>query len=312
MVYVPAVVVVGFYFDKWRALANGITSSGSGVGTFVFSPLFSYLIDEYTWKGAMLLLAGIVLHCLVLSSVYRPLRYKVHVCFESVQTDTDKVHVHPDELKEQADIKTLGGSAEVYDATLELDTKAKMDKKYTFSEESKAQSVTNIHSYDRTDLLKSVQLKGHWTAPKHFDPLSEKLGKQSATESLTHINLCTCLKPEISAQLSHSFGNVSSCTSKHFTSYSPAHEITLKPLEKRDIFYSGSLTRLSNIRNYGSGTLEKADTQVKKNMLEAAPSICKLHNLKNTILRITGVYLLKNPVFLFIVAYSVLWTGKYS
>ena len=55
LVYVPAVIAVGFYFEKKRALATGIAVCGSGVGTFVFAPLTSFLLEQYGWKGTLLI-----------------------------------------------------------------------------------------------------------------------------------------------------------------------------------------------------------------------------------------------------------------
>jgi MFS family permease len=42
--------MVGYYFDKKRAMATGIAVCGSGIGTFIFAPLASYLVQEYTWR----------------------------------------------------------------------------------------------------------------------------------------------------------------------------------------------------------------------------------------------------------------------
>ena len=50
----PAVVAVGYYFEKRRALATGISVCGSGVGTFLLAPLATLLLDEFGWKGANL------------------------------------------------------------------------------------------------------------------------------------------------------------------------------------------------------------------------------------------------------------------
>ena len=55
LVYVPAVIAVGFYFEKKRALATGIAVCGSGVGTFVFAPLNTFLLEEYGWRGTLLI-----------------------------------------------------------------------------------------------------------------------------------------------------------------------------------------------------------------------------------------------------------------
>ncbi|GFW20186.1 monocarboxylate transporter 5 [Trichonephila clavipes] len=38
-IYLPAVVTVGFYFDRRRAFATGLAVCGSGVGTFIMAPL---------------------------------------------------------------------------------------------------------------------------------------------------------------------------------------------------------------------------------------------------------------------------------
>ena len=50
LMYLPSIVMVGFYFDKKRALATGIAVCGSGIGTFLFAPLANFLVAEYSWK----------------------------------------------------------------------------------------------------------------------------------------------------------------------------------------------------------------------------------------------------------------------
>jgi MFS family permease len=46
MIYLPAVVCVGYYFEKKRSLATGIAVCGSGFGTFAFAPLATYLVGQ--------------------------------------------------------------------------------------------------------------------------------------------------------------------------------------------------------------------------------------------------------------------------
>lgn len=58
MIYMPAVLTVGFYFERWRALATGLALCGSGVGTFVFAPLTQKLIDNFGWRLTIVILAG--------------------------------------------------------------------------------------------------------------------------------------------------------------------------------------------------------------------------------------------------------------
>ncbi|XP_026846740.1 monocarboxylate transporter 12 [Drosophila persimilis] len=73
LIYLPAIVSVTQYFDSKRSLATGIAVCGSGFGTFVFAPLTEYLIGSYGWRGAMLIIGGIVLNCIIFGAMFRPL-----------------------------------------------------------------------------------------------------------------------------------------------------------------------------------------------------------------------------------------------
>jgi MFS transporter, MCT family, solute carrier family 16 (monocarboxylic acid transporters), member 14 len=73
-IYMSSVITVGLYFEKWRPLATGISLCGSGIGTFVFAPLTTYLVDEYTWRGALLAQAAIVCLCALFGLVFRPIK----------------------------------------------------------------------------------------------------------------------------------------------------------------------------------------------------------------------------------------------
>lgn len=76
MIYLPAVVAVGYYFEKKRSLATGIAVCGSGFGTFVFAPLATFLLEHLNgWRGANLVLAGTILCCALFGALMRPLTY---------------------------------------------------------------------------------------------------------------------------------------------------------------------------------------------------------------------------------------------
>ncbi|XP_044258335.1 monocarboxylate transporter 3 isoform X2 [Tribolium madens] len=75
LIYLPAVVCVGYYFETKRSLATGIAVCGSGVGTFAFAPLATILLDEYGWRGANLILAGMIFNCVLFGALMRPLTY---------------------------------------------------------------------------------------------------------------------------------------------------------------------------------------------------------------------------------------------
>jgi MFS transporter, MCT family, solute carrier family 16 (monocarboxylic acid transporters), member 14 len=57
-IYMPSVIIVGYYFEKWRPLATGIALCGSGVGTFVLAPVSKMMIEQFEWRTTLQIQAG--------------------------------------------------------------------------------------------------------------------------------------------------------------------------------------------------------------------------------------------------------------
>ncbi|KAI8499202.1 hypothetical protein Bbelb_229660 [Branchiostoma belcheri] len=68
-----ALAIVGQYFSKRRAMANSLTAVGASIASMSFPPLFQYLMDEFGWKGALLIIGGIMLNMVVAGALVRPL-----------------------------------------------------------------------------------------------------------------------------------------------------------------------------------------------------------------------------------------------
>ena len=71
--YLPSIIIVGFYFDSRRALATGLAVCGSGVGMFIFAPLAEWLLARYGWRGANWVIAAIILNGIGCGALFRPL-----------------------------------------------------------------------------------------------------------------------------------------------------------------------------------------------------------------------------------------------
>lgn len=63
MVYQPSIIILGFYFEKYRAIATGIAMCGSSLGTVCMSPLFTYLMDNHGWQFTFKVQAGLLSIC---------------------------------------------------------------------------------------------------------------------------------------------------------------------------------------------------------------------------------------------------------
>ncbi|KAA3675918.1 uncharacterized protein DEA37_0002303 [Paragonimus westermani] len=73
-VYLPAVISVNIYFNRKRALANGIATIGSPVGAILFGPVTGHLLQIYQWSNTLVIFAGLLLNCIAFGCLYRPLK----------------------------------------------------------------------------------------------------------------------------------------------------------------------------------------------------------------------------------------------
>ena len=75
MSFTISMVPLGFYFDRHRNLAYGIASSGVGFGFMVLAPITTALIERYTWRGACLIFAGMIMHYYAVALIIDPVTY---------------------------------------------------------------------------------------------------------------------------------------------------------------------------------------------------------------------------------------------
>lgn len=93
MAYLPAVVMVGRYFQKRRALAQGLSTTGTGFGTFLMTVLLKYLCAEYGWRNAMFIQGAVSLNLCVCGALMRPLSPgKVESCSEREEPSALPTH----------------------------------------------------------------------------------------------------------------------------------------------------------------------------------------------------------------------------
>ncbi|XP_019646470.1 PREDICTED: monocarboxylate transporter 12-like [Branchiostoma belcheri] len=76
LMYSPSLAMIGRYFDKRHATANGIAVCGTGVGIIALPPLFQFLIDEFGWRGALLIVGGLLSNGCVCGALMRPIHFE--------------------------------------------------------------------------------------------------------------------------------------------------------------------------------------------------------------------------------------------
>ncbi|NWW47553.1 MOT6 protein, partial [Pedionomus torquatus] len=68
------VTVLGYYFVRWRTLANAIASTGVSLGFTLWPLLSQHLLDEMGWRNTFLIFGGILLNGCVCGAIMRPLQ----------------------------------------------------------------------------------------------------------------------------------------------------------------------------------------------------------------------------------------------
>ena len=80
--YIASFVCVSTYFLSKRPLATSISSCGSSAGTFIFGFLYRVCIDDYGWRGALLVFSGLMLNGVVCGALFRPFSDNTSMDFE--------------------------------------------------------------------------------------------------------------------------------------------------------------------------------------------------------------------------------------
>merc|ERR1711892_305920 len=84
LLFTAGFLIVGTYFDKKRGLSNGLCLTGNALGGVFMPFLVSYLLEEYGYAGAYLIMGGILFHCFILPLLYHPV--EKHMVREVINT----------------------------------------------------------------------------------------------------------------------------------------------------------------------------------------------------------------------------------
>lgn len=143
----PGIIIVSLYFDKHRALANGICVSGTAAGSFVFPMLIEHLVHHFGFHGTILILGGCMLHVCASAALYRPLE---------VTADTPIATVCHNNRSPEAGLRNIASSGGLTTNTTYIGSNDEpTNKKYIehlFLEESK----NRINDYYNTNKFGKV------------------------------------------------------------------------------------------------------------------------------------------------------------
>ncbi|XP_018649290.1 putative monocarboxylate transporter [Schistosoma mansoni] len=72
LVYLPAITVIGHWFEEHRALIVGIVMCGGCLGAGLMAIITPYLAVHFSWRGSLILISGLFSQTLVGIALFRP------------------------------------------------------------------------------------------------------------------------------------------------------------------------------------------------------------------------------------------------
>ena len=306
--YLPATVMVSFYFERKRGIATGISYSGAGIGMVVMAPLSALLVAEYDWKNGIWFIACITLNGMVLGALLRPwelpplsierdctegispvIESELPVCEESPDVTHCKHWSPRDRVNSLHSVRSFPAWSRLH---------ASHEK-------------NNSSEYITTDNIGERKSPDNKRVMKHSDDHLQNL-YQSVLKNSLYINAQTssCQPYSFSCHElnSHSKNQslpLSAKSHKHSDNITHLKHMHLNPLARKDIFYSGSIRNISSQHSLGTHITSTSSIPASMELSESI-SVVGHNTVKQFIKKVFHISIVTNPYFLVILAGSVL------
>lgn len=316
LIYMPSVITVGYYFERWRALATGISLCGSGVGTFIMAPVSSKLIHALGWRDALLVQAGMILLCAFFGLAFRPIK-PIQV---TVSNEPEKEKIL------RPEIRTLTDSRLAYSVPNSVHNTwmgAISNTQYPTAAEIFRGSNHNLDRRPSTDTKPPQTRKLEHMAKKKSSgpPTPEETPQQMPL--LQHHELKTVGEAEEEenengALIDDTIQPVPMTRRRHTVSEREPMKRSIskpvdgsRPMYRDDIFFSGSLQRVAQYTSQSSIAYHMSVTRLptQHDVEEEAESSCKIcpEAVRRTLATMLDVSLFKSPTFM-LLAFSGFFT----
>uniref|UniRef100_A0A0K0EPQ6 MFS domain-containing protein n=1 Tax=Strongyloides stercoralis TaxID=6248 RepID=A0A0K0EPQ6_STRER len=90
-IYLPSIVMVGYYFESKRAMATGIAVAGSGVGCIIMPPILTVLVKNFGWIGTIYGISGMVLICIFCGMLYKELYTEIDTKSGNIKNSNKRI-----------------------------------------------------------------------------------------------------------------------------------------------------------------------------------------------------------------------------
>ncbi|KAF2895374.1 hypothetical protein ILUMI_10798 [Ignelater luminosus] len=303
MMYMPSIIVIGFYFERWRAIATSIAVCGSSLGIISFPLIFTNLLENTQWRFKFKILSIACFFCACFSVLYRPLHPVRIVAIDDkkVQFANENESYTSVYLDDEKDVLFSKYHNIGYPTTADIHGRSTVTLAGP-RRMSSASIFLNISGPSTSTIKSSIKTKASSTSrSKLSDVQSERLKTVYEEEEYGDNKLKNCCVR---------------CKSRSCCKYSrrTRNIAPARPLYRDDIFYSGSLSILPEYRTSRQSSLirypsyEKSAIEYHLSVTRIttqrdieeryAICVCCPVSMKRTLATMLDLSLLKSPSFL--------------
>lgn len=195
-----AFVALNHYFAKKRGQAVGLSMAGTALGMLIMPQLVRYLLEEFSFRGAVLIIAGLALHSAIGSILLQPVKWHLkeeELDVEMIETEYPTLGIIPEDDGDEDSLPEI--------QTLLFNTK-KTDRERKISENSMGgggllvpNGIPKRPTFPRITSSNSMCVKRVPTLPKITSTadINQMLRKrkESVISSLSHLDFSgSCLQ----------------------------------------------------------------------------------------------------------------------
>lgn len=311
LIYLPAIVCVSFYFERKRSMATGIAVAGSGAGTFVMPPICIFLLERFRWQATVCILGAISASCIGFGILYKPLEAEKNGEKEkeplkpadlemrplsSVSNDVSNMESPTRKITSRAQSVNTNADAEMMGTGTDAEVFARLRSALSECENDSESPSTPLRPAlspitENKVLNKNRPGSTHYPHGERQHPLpgrNRKLTVTSVGSELTSTQDLKHSRQNLSNQLSRisarsyaqSISRLSQCHQLKgaesllsvVSSVDPKE--FARPMNRRDIFYQGSISNLPEFEDEGRNYRSYRESQVSIPTAVAAQAVC--------------------------------------
>ncbi len=282
----------------------GIAVCGSGVGCFAFAPLANFLLFEYGWKGANMIFGALCLNCAIFGALMRPLELVVTDNIKEEQVEDGRpplIMISPDDDEDGISLSDYPVAASILEEVSENEDGEHRDEVPEIQKPAWNDAIQTRRKSvgtSRTRTISENRSGGSRMMMPRVPSIPSGMKRNVSTPGLGRIQRLDSNDPDVANKIVNGAGysrrassylqsstrrsrknsilvyGVQEDSQQHLQPYqrrSSRANAIVRPLSRKDIFYSGSILSLAESVTHEKTVTAGADLKGYRHSVVSIP-----------------------------------------